>query len=142
MEKFEEILKELVEESGLSLNDLKEASSVSANQYSEYLHGSEPKIKSAIKIAKHFNCSLDYLFGLSINKGKSPKFDYNLQTFLTKYEKILNENKITHYKFSQEAKFNESVIRKWKKGQNPSMEIIIKIATELSISIDSLLGLN
>ena len=37
-------------------------------QYSRYLKGSIPTIETTLKIAKYFECSLDYLFGLSNDK--------------------------------------------------------------------------
>ena len=38
-------------------------------QYSRYLKGPIPTIETTFKIAKYFECSLDYLFGLSNDKG-------------------------------------------------------------------------
>lgn len=45
-------------------------------QYSKYLKGSVPTIDVAMEIAKYFDCSLDYLFGLS-NTMESKKI-YNI----------------------------------------------------------------
>ena len=36
---------------------------------SRYLKGSIPTIETTLEIAKYVECSLDYLFGLSYDKG-------------------------------------------------------------------------
>ena len=69
MENFNENLKYLIEDSGLSLRKLAKESGVSAMQFSRYLHGSIPTIDITLKIANYFNCSLDDLFSLDENKN-------------------------------------------------------------------------
>ena len=73
MEIFTENLKDLINESNKSLRQLAAESGVSAMQYSRYLNGSIPTIDIILKIAKFFDCSLDYLFGLS-NERKVKKY--------------------------------------------------------------------
>lgn len=137
---FSEILKELIEDKGLSLRKLAAASNVSAVQYGKYLKGAYPNIDVAVRIANYFKCSLDYLFGISdVNKYEG-EMCYNLSYFVEKYEKLLKENKITHWKFSKETGLSESCLRHWKYGQEPRMESLIIIAKNLSASLDYLVG--
>ncbi len=142
MNDFIEILKDLIDDSGMTLRKLAEESEVSAMQYSRYLRGSIPTINITLKIAKYFNCSLDYLFGLDENKNhkKFNSYNYDISKFIENYEKLLKTNKITHYKFAQSQEFNESIIRHWKSGKTPRLDVVYIIAKNLGGSIDELIG--
>lgn len=142
MEDFREILGELVAASGLSLRQLEKESGVLAIQYSRYLHGSIPTIPVTMKIVKYFNCSFDYLFGLDKdkNKCKYKTWDFDMSGFVDKYQELLRNNNLTNYKFAKKSVFDESIIRHWKNGVTPRLDIICYIAKELGSSIDELLG--
>lgn len=139
MNNFADILRDLIEESGLSLRGLAEASGVSSTQYSKYLKGSIPTIDPAFRICKYFGCSFDYLFGLD-SKRDCSFGDYDLSKFLHRYLSALKNKQTTNWKFAQKIGFGESCVRHWKKGQTPSLDLIFKIAYNLSVSIDYLIG--
>ena len=136
---FQDILEDLIEEKGLSLRKLALESNVSASQYAKYLKGIIPSIEVSIRIANYFKCSLDYLFGLNNNNNYSKKLEINLDNFVNKYENILKESKLTHWKFAKKVNLSESCLRHWKYGQIPKMESIILIAKNLPTSIDFLI---
>lgn len=142
MDTFIDNLKDLIDETGLSLRQLAKKSGVSAMQYSRYLNGSIPTIDTTLKIAKYFNCSLDYLFGLSEDKNNKryKTYEYDIYSFLDNYQKLLDENKISHYKFMKNSEYDESVIRHWKAGSIPRLDIIYYIAKNLGGSMDELIG--
>ena len=142
MEIFIDNLQALIAETGKSLRQLAKESNVSAMQYSRYLNGSIPTIAISIKIAKFFDCSLDYLFGLCENKNnkKYKTFNYDIKKFLENYNSLLKENNITHFKFIKNSEFDESIIRHWKSGSFPRLDIIYYIAKNLNGSIDDLIG--
>ena len=138
--KFSEILKDLIEEKGLSLRKLAVESNVSAVQYSKYMRGSCPTIDVAVRIADYFDCSLDYLFGLTENMTHKDFKHYDMTVFIPRYLNLLKENQITHWKFYQKYGMNESSIRHWKRGEVPRIENLMIIAYNLSSSIDYLVG--
>lgn len=142
MEDFSEILKELISETKMSLRQLMLESGVTAMQYSRYLKGCIPTINIAIKIAKYFNCSLDYLFGLSSNKvnNKYKTYNYDISKFITNYQKLLKQNNLTHFIFIRTGGYDESIIRHWKRGSIPRLDVVYFIAKNLSGSIDELIG--
>ena len=142
MDEFREILKDLILEKGCSLRKLAKDSGVSAMQYSRYLRGSIPTIAIVLKIGQYFDCSLDYLFGLSIekNKDKYKTYDYDIFQFVDRYLKLLDENNTTHYKFSKNNLLNESIIRHWKAGRTPRLDVVYVIAKKLGGSMDELIG--
>lgn len=110
-------------------------------KYEKYLSGEySPTISSCLQIAKNFNCSLDYLLGLSTSKGSSPQLEaFNTQNFLNNYNSILERINTSHWKFCREIDLDESTLRKWKKGAKPSVETLAKIAIALNISVYELI---
>ena len=140
MEKFSEILNDLIIDKGLSLRKLAEDSGISANQYSKYLKGSIPTIPVAIRIANYFKHSIDFLFGLVDEVQYIPQFDYDLSKFVHRYEQILKTNKTTHWKFAKKYGLSESSLRHWRYGDVPKIESLIIIALNLSTSIEYLIG--
>ena len=141
MDKFSEILKDLIEDKGLSLRKIAEASGVSANQYSKYLKGAIPTIPVAVRLSNYFEHSIDFLFGL-IEDDKNFKFNnaYDLTDFVSKYENLLETNKTTHWKFAKKYGLSESALRHWRYGDIPKLDSLIIIALNLSTSIDYLIG--
>ena len=141
MEKFSDILNDLIIDKGLSLRKLAEESKVSANQYSRYLKGAIPTVHVAIKLANYFKRSLDYLFGLNDdNKDYIPCNNYDLSKFVERYENLLELNKISHWKFAKHYGLSESALRHWKYGDTPKIESLVIIAINLSTSIEYLVG--
>lgn len=140
MDKFADILKDLIDGSGDTIRQISLKSGVSSVQLGRYLKGALPTLQVAIKIANYFSCSLDYLLGLTdINKEYSYK-DYNHEVFIKRYLKILEDNNITHFKFAQTAGLSESSLRHWKYGEVPRIETLIMISHKFSISLDYLTG--
>lgn len=142
MEKLSVILEDLIFEKSISLRSLEKETGVSANSFSKYLHGTTPTIFVAIKICNYFCCSLDYLCGLDQNRKYEKLEGFNLNKFISRYEEILKANGTSHYKFSKAKEISESCLRHWKYGQNPSLEILCKIAEAFDISLDYLTGLS
>lgn len=140
MDKFSEILKDLIDEKGLSLRGLSKESGVSAVQYSRYLKGVYPTVLVATKIADYFGVSLDYLFGLTDNVSCKQYTKPNLSLFLPRYIEALKRSNITHWKLSQKTELSESALRHWKSGDTPRMENLVIIALNLSSSLDYLVG--
>lgn len=140
MEKFSGILKDLILETGFTVRKLATLSGVSAVQYGKYLQGSIPTIDVAVRIANYFQCSLNYLFGLTLDKSLVEYKNYDLTKFVDRYEKALEENNISHYKFAKANEISESALRHWKYGDIPSVDSLIKISKGLCITIDYLVG--
>ena len=138
--KFADILKDLIEDKGLSLRKLATESKGSAVQYGKYLKGAYPKIFVAERIANYFNVSLDYLFGITDNNTLRTFKQIDMTVFLPRYEEVRNKTGITHWKLSQNTELSESALRHWQYGDTPSIESLIIIATNLSTSIDYLVG--
>ena len=140
MEKFSDILNDLIIEKGLSLRKLAEESKVSANQYSKYLKGTIPTVAVAVRLADYFKHSTDFLFGLVDEDKYIPEFKYDLSKFVERYENLLKTNNTTHWKFAKKYGLSESALRHWKYGDIPQIESLVIIAINLSTSIEYLIG--
>ena len=140
MYKFSDILKDLIEEEGKSLREIARLSGVSATQYGKYLKGANPTINVAEKIVKYFDCSFDYLFGLSEEKSNKTFHKVNMEGFVDKYLHLLKQNQTTNWKFSKQFNLSESNLRHWEYGNLPKIETLVVIARELNSSIDYLVG--
>ena len=140
MEDFKDRLKELIEESGLTLRQLSSKIQISTSQLSRYLNGTIPTLTVAVKIANYFNCSLDFLFGISEKLNGNFKETFDIEKFIDRYQDLLIKSNTTHYKFCQKYTLSESSLRHWKSGNIPSLENLIFIANTLLSSLDYLVG--
>lgn len=141
MEKFKDILKDLIIDDGnKSLRTLSKLINVSAFQLGKFLKGSMPNINNALKISNYFNVSLDYLFGLINDKTCKNLKNKNMDVFVNRYEQALKNNNLTNNAFCKISSVSESSLRRWKNGEEPRLESLIEIAEKLSTSIDYLIG--
>lgn len=94
--KFNERLKILRLENGITQKDLGKMIGVGRTTISEYESGKiVPKQDGLIKIAEYFNVSVDYLTGVSdisqeIKESKLPKTDLNIDIRLKQTIRLLN----------------------------------------------------
>ena len=139
MYKFSDVLKELIDDSGKSLRTISKETGIPNSQISRYIRNTIPKYETSMRLAKYFNCDLDYMFGLTENKGKYLD-KYDIRNFLKNYLIILESNKTTNWKFTRQFNISESNIRKWKNGQYPHMSTVVNIAKQLGVSIEILLA--
>lgn len=97
-----------------------------------------PTLHNAIELAKYFECSLDYLFGLtdkkySLNKS-APSFDIAFQN-------ILKETECTRYQLNKHTKIANQSLDDWYKGKRkPSIPKLIKMSEYFGCSLDKLVG--
>jgi len=142
MENFVEILRDLLAENNLSLRKLEKETNINHSQLSRYLQGRTMRIDVALRLAKYFDCSLDYLFGLDNNKKtvKYTTYDYDLTGFVEKYKTLLARNSISANQFSAKYYLNKSIVSHWNSGFKPKMDVLYLIAKELNGSIDDLVG--
>ncbi len=143
MKIFSKNLRELILDKDISIAELSKASRVSRVQISRYLHKNEiPTLKIANRLANYFDCSLDYLFGLSEDRSY-PRYvskEIDLTKFLDKYQEALRFREISNWKFCKNNNLSESSMRHWRYGQTPKIQSLCDIAFHLDTSIDYLVG--
>ena len=142
MGNFIEILQDLLADNNLSLRQLGKETGINHGQLSRYLQGHTMRIDVALRLAKYFDCSLDYLFGLDHNKHtvKYTTYNYDLTGFVERYKALLVQNNISANQFSAKYYLNKSIVSHWNRGFKPKMDVLYLIAKELNGSIDDLIG--
>lgn len=142
MTSFAENLKDLINEKGKSLRKIGNDSGFTSGQLSEYTHGAYPTVEKAIKLANYFDCSLDYMFGITEERNytKYNNNPFDLELFIKRYNELLKENKTTHWQFCKRNELAESTLRHWKAGHKPIMDSLLIIARNLNGSLDYLVG--
>ena len=95
-------------------------------------------LKNLLKLANYFECSLDFLVGLTENqdivKVKScPDFYENLR-------KVMKEKGISRYYLVHFTDLNDMSFTQWKKGSDVHIDKLIYLAKQLDCSIDHLVG--
>lgn len=142
MGNFIEILQDLLAENNLSLRQLGKETKIDHAQLSRYLQGRTMRIDVALRLAKYFDCSLDYLFGLDHNQNtvKYTTYDYDLTGFVDRYKALLAQNHISANQFAAKCYLNKSIVSHWNHGFKPKMDVLYLIAKELNGSIDDLIG--
>ncbi|EDT27502.1 helix-turn-helix domain-containing protein [Clostridium perfringens] len=98
MDNFSKRLKQLRNEKGLTLDELKDALGTTKATLSRYENGlREPKIDFANKAANYFNVSLDYILGVSDVREVN-----ELSTNESLAQKLLAELEENNIEFTQE----------------------------------------
>lgn len=143
MNDFQESLKELLIDNNLNYANLNKALNLSSGTISSYFcNGTYPTVEISIKLAEFFNCSLDYLFGLT--DIQSPTYKINFTdtriNFVNNFEKCLRQSDISNARAMKELGICENALYRWKSGVAPRMSNIVTVAKYLNISIDYLLG--
>lgn len=100
-----------------------------------------PKLNNLIRLSNYFNCSIDYILGLT---DISTAHRLNVPVpFGERFMFILEERHITKYRLSKDCDFNNSQFTKWFiVGNFPQTKTIIKISEYLDCSVEYLLGLS
>ena len=138
MNDFQERLQELLEENNMSRLKLANTLGISSTTINGYFNKNYyPQIDIAVKMAKFFDCSLDYLFGLSDSKNNNHK---NPNTFIENFKNVLDENNISVYSAMKLLGKSEYDFYRWKNGLFPKTLNLLDIAKTFDVSLDFLVG--
>lgn len=100
---------------------------------------SMPSADTLVKLADFFNCTTDYLLGISDivddrKFKKRPPFSEQIDILIAFSGK-------SQYRFGKEAKLSDETFRRWRRGMNEaSVDTLVKIAEYLKCSVDFVLG--
>lgn len=141
MIEFSAIFKDILIENDLDIQRLSKKTGIDDSVLYDYLHGAMPNVDFAVKLSNALNCSVNYLMGID-EKPNLVKFKqtYDITLFSDRYDNLLKENHITHYKLSREKGLNYSSHYSWRHGAIPSMKSLCIIAEFFDVSIDYLIG--
>lgn len=140
MNSFQERLQELLVENNMSRLQLAKALNISSTTINGYFNNNYyPQISIAIAMAKYFNCSLDFLFGLSDSKA-IPLLNNN--TFFENFNNLIKMSNISIAQTMKNLKMSEYNYYRWRDGLLPKTINLLDIARYFETSIDELIGKN
>ncbi len=140
IEKFSERLEDLIRDKGMDNKTFAREVGVPESCISYFINSLRmPTITTLVKIADYFNCSADYVLGITENTNSSfkvcPPFSERLQ-YLIEFYKYPSPKAFRKDLNLAKSRFNE-----WLKGARvPSLDNIIKISEGLECSVDFVLG--
>lgn len=139
MSKFQERLQGLLIENDLSRLQLSKKINISFETLNGYFNKNfYPELNVAIKISRYFNCSLQYLMGLTEEYNN---YQINNLSFIETIKKLLKENNLSIEKFMNALNMSEANFYRWQTGKNtPSMNSLVSIANFFDVTIDYLVG--
>lgn len=141
---FGKRLTELMDDNGLTPVALGEAVGISPYSIYHWKAGKGkymPSISTLVTLADHFECSLDYLLGVSEDNGFA-EFNKNLPPFSERFPAVVDACGENYYKLSKRAGFSSTkVFYDWEHGlKSPRIDSILALAAALDCSTDYILG--
>ena len=138
MNDFQERLQELLNEHNLSRLALAKIIGTTSTTINGYFNNDYyPQIDIAKKMANYFNCSLNYLFGLTDAVCQEIQ---NKNSFIDNLDKLLRKRKLPIAKVMRDLKMSEYNYYRWKNGKFPKTINLIELAKYFDVSIDYLVG--
>lgn len=135
---FLDNLKELMFDNCLSFERLGKQVQINPRSMRRWYDGIAPKLESIIKIADYFECSIDFLLGISDDIDFIPSL--NPSNFIMRYQSLLKENKLNDYRVSKLCKIGTGTISKWKYGRTPDLPTLIKLCKIFECHFEYLIG--
>ncbi len=101
-----------------------------------------PQIELAIKLSNYFDCSIDYLFGLTDVKTKEYDLDMNkvMQNFNDNISSMLKSSGVSNAKAMRDMGMGEFTLYRWRRGMFPKTVTLIAVAKYFGVSVEYLLG--
>ncbi len=136
MKNFIEIIKNVLNEQGKTLQDLFDKKIVSPNTFYKYKQRN-PSLRTLKNIANYLKVSIDYLFEMSLenNFREYPEED----NFYINFNKYQNAQKISGRQLCKELNYSKDNIKRWEKGISPNIQTLLEIAKYFDCTIDDLL---
>lgn len=139
---FSERLQELMFSNNISAGELAERIGVdSATIYKwlskEYFPSSPP----FFRLLEYFQCSADYLFGLTDDYPENKRYAPPTNEFGKRLREVMKETKTSQYALNKKHHISSFLVHQWLKGNVlPNTVQIVKLASIMQVSVDYLLG--
>ena len=140
MSNFSECLKECIIEKEISQSKLAESTGISHCNISSFISGKHlPYFEHFVALLDFFNCSADYLLGLTELHTEEPL--HPVPPFDKRLREILKEYNTSQGKLIRELPVSASVLYYWLSGKRqPTIPMLIKLAEYFDCSVDYLIG--
>ncbi len=143
MNQFQESIHDLMNEHKLNRVMLAKAVGVTSTTINGFFnYDYYPQIELAIKLSNYFDCSIDYLFGLTDVKTKEYDLDMNkvMQNFNDNISSMLKSSGVSNAKAMRDMGMGEFTLYRWRRGMFPKTVTLIAVAKYFGVSVEYLLG--
>jgi len=140
LSKFSERLDEIMFEHQTSVSELAKAIGTTKMTVYRYISKKRtPELFYLIKISDYYNCSLDFLLGITDNNNMT-SFK-STANFSERFKRILEKYHTTEYFLHKSTGISRSVLYAWLSDNKlPSLDSLIKLSSYFDCSIDFLVG--
>ena len=141
LSKVQERIKELLAERGMNVTKLATALGVNPSTVSRYVRGvSLPTYGQFVKLLEIFNCSADYLLGITDVDVVDGTWR-EVPTFDVRFRALLQEYNLSQYALHKKTGFSYDNFNKWLKGiRSPYLDNLVRLAKAFECSVDYLIG--
>lgn len=141
LSKFDERLKELMSDKNINAPALAKAVGTDRTNITRYMRGERlPQFLTFVALIEFFDCSADYLLGLTEYQKDGKKY-FKVQQFDKSLKNVFVKSGKSQYGLVKQKKISASLIFDWLTGKRlPSMENLIKLSEYFEVSVDYLLG--
>ncbi len=142
LSKMPERLKDLMLDKGLNATALANCIGVKPAAITRYLQGIRaPKFKTLIALVEFFNCSADFLLGVSDYAKQDDVAFSPVPPFSVQFLTALKKCGCSQYLAQKKTKISWATIKTWKDGvAEPSADNLVKLAMAMECSVDFLIG--
>ena len=126
----------------LKQKDVAKILGVLENNYSKWERGiTDIPLGKSNELVNYYNCSFDYLFGLSNNSNKELKQNIDLQLLCKRLLELRKSKKLTQEQLSNEVGFHQRTYSHYEDGSRvPTSYKVYYIAVYYNVSFDYLVG--
>ena len=139
LSKFSCVLKELILENDLTLEQLAKAIGISDSTVCNWKNAKQNiSLSNTLGLSDYFNCSLEFLMGRT-----ETKLDYTpcaCPPFYDRLRQIMKERGITRYRIVKERIASDGNFYSWKNGGDPFLQSVIDLADYLGYTLDYFVG--
>lgn len=137
MIEFISAVKNILEESGTTIDIIFEKGVISKNTFYKYRHRN-PSLKTLIKVANFMCVSIDYLYELS-DTNNFKKYSQDQRGFYQILQNYINKANLSNRQFCKELNYQKDALTRYKQGVYPSLRTLFEIASFFGCSVDDLL---
>lgn len=135
-------LEELRLDNDLKQKDLANELNISGKNYSDWERGvTDIPLEKSNELANYYDCSLDYLFGLSNIKIINERKNINLELLSQRLLDTRKERNLTQSELSKDVGYHQRTYAHYENGSRiPTSFKVFYIALYYNISLDYLVG--
>lgn len=138
MEKFSNLVLEILNEQGKTFGDLEKDNIICKRSFYQYKDFT-PFLPKILEIANYLQVSLDYLCNRATTTNDFKKYSVKQNLFFDKLNSQLKLSSISKFKLAKDLNLGRANFTYWKNGSTPKLSTLIAIANYLGCDIDDLL---